>query len=223
MKCMNLPNYFEVKPKTKQNAILLCIICIAFSVIGFFMILSGDIKTVLAGLLAIVFFGGGGFLAIPKLLQRPISMILNHDGLKQITPSGTSLICWQDIETIGIARIYGNKMVGLRLITYDNYIKSMSPEFIDYFIKIMPSLKLVAFGASLLDAPNSIKLWSVLENRPNPIEALRSFGKVGNLVEALLWNRKNFGYDICLAWSELDRPASEFIALLEQFHKAYRI
>jgi hypothetical protein len=221
---MNLPNYFEVKPKAKQNAILLSIICIAFSVSGVFLILSGDIKTVLAGFLVIVFFGGGGFFVIPKLLQRPISMILNHEGLKQITPSGTSFICWKDIESIGIARIYGNnKMIGLRLITYDNYINSMSPELIDYFIKIMPSLKLVALGTSLLDFPNSLKLWSVLENRPNPVEALRSFGKVGNLVEVLLWNRKSFGYDICLAWSELDRPASEFISLLEQFHTAYRI
>ena len=217
---MSLPNYFEVKPKTKQNAILLGLICSAFCVSGFFGILSGDIKQILAGFLGLIFFGGVGFFGVSQILKRPITMILDQEGLKQITPYGTSLICWQDIESIGIGRIYGNKMIGLRLRTYDNLIDSMSPELIDYSVKVT---KRAAFGASILCVPNAIKLWSTLENRPNTIEAQKSCEKVRKVVEVLLWNRKNFGYDICLAWSDIDRPASKFITLLEQFHNAYKI
>ena len=47
--------------------------------------------------------------------------------------------------------------------------------------------------------------------------SLKGFGSVGNLAEALMWARKNYGYDLVLSWAELDRSAEKFAAFLEGY------
>ncbi|MBD1838965.1 DUF2982 domain-containing protein [Coleofasciculus sp. FACHB-64] len=222
---MTVPERFEVKPNSQQNAILLAVSCTVFSIIGLFMMGSGQPKAILGGVLGVVFFGGGGIVTVPKLLKRPVSIVLTREGLQQITLYGKSILYWRDIESVGIARLEGTKLVGLRLKNYDNYINNMSPELVNYWMNSLPYLKLLSFGTLVLevplDVPSFVKIWSVLKGHPNPVNALKSFGKVGNLVEAMLWSRQTYGYDILLSWADLDRSASEFIELLEQYRKAF--
>ncbi len=90
------------------------------------------------------------------------------------------------------------------LITYDNYIKNASPEFAAHMSKGLPYLRMVISGASLLGYSD---------------DAMSNFGQVDNLVELMLWNRQNFGYDIYFTWVDFDRSVSDFVQLLEQFHR----
>jgi hypothetical protein len=111
-------------------------------------------------------------------------------------------------------------MVGLRLKTYDRYINSLSPQLAECMTKSLSYLKFFAVSSSFLPVPKSMKLWSALKGQENPDEMLKSFGKIGTIVEAMLWNREKFGYDIFFGWTELDRSAAEFVQLLEQYHRA---
>jgi hypothetical protein len=71
----------EIRPKAKQNAVLLGIGCAVFSIGGLFMVFSGE--QVFAGLLALAFFGGGVCLyAIPKLLRRKASIAHTSEGIE---------------------------------------------------------------------------------------------------------------------------------------------
>ncbi|MBU6187648.1 MAG: DUF2982 domain-containing protein [Cyanobacteria bacterium REEB444] len=109
-------------------------------------------------------------------------------------------------------------MVGLRLKTYDRYINNLSPQLAEFMTKSLPYLRFLA--VSTLPISTSMKVWSALEGHGNPAETLRSFGKIGTIVEAMLWNREEYGYDILFAWSDLDRSAADFVQLLDQYRRA---
>lgn len=191
----------------------MCIGCGAFTILGLMMIFSGE--EIFAGLLAVSFFSGGGLYAIPKMLQRKVTLVLTPAGIEFHYIQGTTFVPWTDVEKIGIVSVFSNKMVGIRLNSYDRFLNEMSPQLAEFITKRLPYLKLILRATSLLDVPLVITLWSRLEGI-DAMGSLRSFGKVGNLAEALLWARKHFGYDLTLAWAELDRPARKFGDMLEE-------
>lgn len=210
----------EIRPKSLRNGILAILGCSIFTIVGAFMLASGEPKTMLAGLLSIVFFGGFGLFTIPKIMRRKISFVLTSDGLKQVAPAGSANIAWSDIESIGVVSIFRTQLVGVRLKTYDRYIASVSPEMADFFRKSLPAMKVIARATSFLDVPDAVKLWSTLAGKDDPSDVLKSFGKTGTFVEALLWNRKHYEYDLLWGWSDIDRSAHEFAGLLEEYRVA---
>jgi hypothetical protein len=90
---------------------------------------------------------------------------------------------------------------------------------VDYFRSRLPVMKVLTRTASLLEMPYSelFKIWSVMSGAEEPADILKSFGKVGTYVEALLWNREHSGYDLLWGWSDRDRNAMEFVKLLERY------
>jgi len=207
----------EIKPKTGRNVLLLVLGCSFFTIAGLYMMSTGEPQNVGAGLLSVVFFGGGGLIMGPRLLRRKVSMVLTREGMEQITPYGKAYIGWHDVEKLGLVSIYANKMVGIRLLNYDAYVQSMSPEMTEFIRKNLPYMKLLARGTSLLSVPDACALWSKLEGNPDPKDALKSFGKVGSFVETLIWNRQQYGYDVLLAWQDRDRSAPALLDLLQAY------
>ncbi|MCX7113402.1 MAG: DUF2982 domain-containing protein [Proteobacteria bacterium] len=207
----------EVRPKASKNATLVAIGCAIFTIAGLGMVFSGE--EVFAGLLGIVLFGGGGLYGIPKMLRRRVSMVLTPEGIEQRYAEGSAYIPWSDVEKVGIISMFSNKMVGIRLKSYDRYLDRMSPSLAEFMTKSLPYLKLLTLATSLLDVPTSVTVWSKLEGH-DVSEALDGFGKVGDLAQALLWSRKQYGYDLALSWAEIDRPATEFVALLEGYRSS---
>src|SRR5205809_1280388 len=127
----------EIKPNAGRNAVILILLCSLFSIGGFFLVATGEPKAVAAGLLSIVFFGGGGLIAIPKMLRRKVSMVLTREGMEQINPYGKSFIRWIDVEKLGVVSVHGSEMVGIRLRSYDAHLQSMSPELMEHFLKTL--------------------------------------------------------------------------------------
>lgn len=215
----------KIRPKSKRNAVLVGIGCTIFGIGGLLMfidtITSGGNKTDLLGsLLAFVFFGIGGLIAVPKIFRRKVSMALAPDGLHQITIYGSVVVPWSDIEQVGIATIFGTRMLGIRLKTYDNYLANMSPELARMLTKSMPFLKMLAGLASLLPVPVYLDLWSQLQGKGDVKSALKGFGAVGNLASMLMWVRKTCGYDITMGWADFDRPAKELVKLIQNYQMA---
>jgi Protein of unknown function (DUF2982) len=202
----------EIRPKTSSNAALLGIGCAAFTLGGIWMVLSGE--GVFVGLLSIVFFGGGGLVAIPRLLRRKVSFVLTSEALEQRYPEGSAYIPWRDVEQVGLASVFSTTMAGIRLKSYDKYLENMTPALAAFFAKNLPYMKLLARTSSLLELPAGAELWSKMRGLDVP-GSLKAFGEVGSFAQALLWSRQQFGYDILLSWAELDRPATEFVTLLE--------
>jgi hypothetical protein len=191
----------EIRPKTVKNAILMGICCTLFSIAGLWMIFFNE--EIFVGLLVITFFGIGGLFAIPKILRRKVTMVLTPQGLEQHYAEGIAFIPWSDVEMVGIIPKFSIKMVGIRLRSYDRYINGMSPSLAKFITKNLPFLKLLTCAASLLDVDDS--------------RGLINFGKVGNLAEALLWTRQQFGYDLALSLTALDRSAPNFVSLLDEY------
>lgn len=212
----------EIRPKARRNAVILAALCAMFTVTGFFMVVTGE--AVLAGLIGIAFFGGGAIFAIPKMLGRSVSMKLTPEALLLVYPEGTASIAWRDVEQVGIASIFTNKMAALRLHRYDGYLDSIDPALADAIARRMPYLKLAVRGASILDVPGAVRIWSRLEGHDiDGLQAsLKAFGKVGDIAEMLLWNRARTGFDIAFAWAEIDRSAGDFVALLEEYLAEWR-
>jgi Protein of unknown function (DUF2982) len=207
----------EIKPKTARNVTFLIIGDFLFTAMGFYMISTGETQNIASGLLCIVFFGGGGLIMIPKLLRRKVSMVLTREEMEQITPYGKAHIRWIDVEKLGVVSLFANKMVGIRLRSYDAYVQSMSPDMTEFLRKTLPYMKLLARGASMLSVPQVCKLWSRLEGSPDPREALKAFGKVGSYVQAMLWTREQYGYDVLIAWQDRDRSARALLDLLQAY------
>jgi len=212
----------EIKPKSRRNGIFGILGCSMFTIGGVLMLATGEPLTMFAGLVSVVFFGGGGLLTIPKLMRRKISFVLTSDGLQQVALVGSAYIAWSDVESVGVASMSGTHLVGVRLKTYDRYIASMTHEMADYFRKTLPALKLIARASSVLEIPVAVKLWSALKGEEDPGDLAKSFGKVGTLVESMLWSRQKFGYDVLWGWSDLDRSANDFAKLLDQYREFQR-
>ena len=213
-----LPDRFEVRPKAKHNAILLAVGCGSFTLAGLWMVVeSQNTGEILAGILAVVFFGGGGVLAIPRLIRRSVSMVLTHPGIEQITLYGTATIHWKDIEKIGLANQSGARLVGIRLKTYDGYLANMSPELAGAIARSLPAFKLLTNAALLVEIASG-QLWSSLDGW-DTARTLKDFGKVSSLAQALFWSRKTVGYDITFSWADLDRSPDKFAGLLEQYRQ----
>jgi len=192
--------------------------CGMFTVSGLWLIFnSGSTAEVGAGLLSVIFFGGGGLYAIPKIVRRKFTMILSADGIRQQYAQGTTFIPWADVEKIGLIKIFGNKLVGIRLRTYDQYLNNMSPELAEFTLKTLPYMRLMAKATTLLPTRVPLELWSAFEGNDHQ-GLLSNFSKVRNLAEALMCTRTGYGYDLAFAWSELDRSLDKFAALLEDYH-----
>jgi hypothetical protein len=210
----------EIKPKSKRNAVLVAIGCGIFALVGVAMMLDGDGSDALVGMLCLLFFGIGGVIAIPKLFRRTISVVLTKQGIEQKHIYGNALIRWSDIEEIGITKMFGQQMVGVRISNYDRYLADMSPKFASALTKSLPYFKLLALFMPFANIPLAVRLWSRLENSADPIRSLKDFGKVGDLAGLMMWQRKTFGYEILFGWADIDRPYAEFVELLNNYRLA---
>jgi hypothetical protein len=100
-------------------------------------------------------------------------------------------------------------MAGILLHSYDRYLGQMPPALAAYTKRHVRFMKPVA-GAT-----------AVLANR-QARGMLTDYSRTRDMASGLAWQRENFGYDILLAWSELDRPARDFAALLNEHLTHYR-
>jgi hypothetical protein len=167
-----------------------------------------------------VAFGALGLWASRRISRRKTSMVLTPERFEQLTIYGAASVPWRDVEKIGSLSYLGQKMLGVRLKTYDTYLGGMSQELAGAITKAMPFVRVAASAMSLVPGSQLLTLWSRLDGVAEPAEALKDVGKVGDVAGMLTWSRKTLGYDILFGWADFDRPAAELAELLERYRAA---
>jgi hypothetical protein len=214
----NEPTRLEIRPGRGKIA-LMVLGSIAFVFVGAYLIDKGN---TLLGWVAIIFFGANGLFLFPKMLRRRLSMVLSPAGLEWVTMVGSALIEWDTIEQIGVVKYFGQKMVGIRLRSYDSFLANMSDQLARFLRRSIVVLKF--FNPARLASKTGMlpaKLWCALEGSTDPYTATKRLGQVGNLAGLLMWSRETYGYDVVFPWYEQDRSAEDLANLLDQWKQTY--
>ena len=210
----------EIHPRRRRNAMLLVGGALFFGLGGVMMVLEPEAETDQwwgAGLLvmsALCLF------VATRLWRRRTSMVLAPERLEQITVYGAAAVPWTDVEKVGALSYLGQKLIGVRLRTYDDYLANVSPQMAGALTKMIPLLRVAASSVSMLPGSQLLTLWSRLDGVADPEEGLKSFGKVGDLAGWLMASRKMLGYDLTCSWADFDRPVDELVQLIEHYRSA---
>ena len=199
----------EIRPQVARNAALLAAGCLAFVVIGAWMVFGQPALEYRAGgVLSVVFFGFG-LTRIPALIRRKVTLVLTPDALEQVYPQGVMTIPWADVAAVGVTSTgRGRPMAGILLHSYDRYLGQMPAALAAQAERGARFMKPVAAATSVIAGGQS---------RGMLMEYSRTRGRASRLA----WQRDHFGYDVVLGWSELDRPAPDFVALLHEHITRY--
>jgi hypothetical protein len=187
------------KPGRLIGFLLLCLMFVGLSV---WLVLTGGVIAVIAGVLAIAFFGGGLILVLVLAFRR--------GGLSQLalTPTGIetaegATVPWSDVEEVGVTSGSG-KMVWLLLNSYQRYADSMT-------------------ARGRREAGWKIRFMKPFAHLLRFLPPMRRYAdRVRDPADELAWNREHFGYDLGISTAWLDRSPEEFVELLEHYRRAGR-
>jgi hypothetical protein len=210
----------EIHPRGRRNGLLIAIGSAVFLATGVWLMQNGEEQFDALWGLGSVLFGALGLWASRRISRRKTSMVLTPERLEQVTIYGAASMPWRDVEKVGALSYLGQKMLGVRLKTYDAYLGGMSQELAGAITKAMPFVRVAASAMSLVPGSQLLTLWSRLDGVAEPAEALKDVGKVGDVAGMLVWSRKTLGYDILFGWADFDRPVAELVDLLEQYRGA---
>jgi hypothetical protein len=195
-----------------------------------YAMLSGDrIEIRLFGLIGVAFFGLGGLCALYMMLSRTWSFALTDEGI-QINGNSLgykgSLIPWQDVEQVGIASVRGQKMVGIRLGSYERFLQSRRVSAShDYGVMILigflRSIGLASRTALVPDAEPREYAKSLHEKRETQ-EALKPWRGARSAADLLRGNRASCSFDVTFSWSDLDRAPQAMVDLITEHWQAAR-
>jgi len=210
----------EIRPRSVRNGLLLGAILIFALAGGVAALISGTPASMGLGAVVILVCGPVLFL-VPKMMKRKVSMVLTAGALEYTGAWGTTQLPWADVEKFGLVDSNSTLAVGARLSSYDRYLASVSPEMAAKLLKLIPFVKVAGLAVTSVKMPYDqyTKIWSALSGKETLADQLKSFGKVGNYAEVILWNRQHYGYDLLWSWGDMDRSAKEFLVLLETYRK----
>ncbi|MBM4275797.1 MAG: hypothetical protein FJ134_15255 [Deltaproteobacteria bacterium] len=221
-----LPPRLEVRPKVLRKAVIfsvLLVIMVAACLVLIFCVQKP--VALVAGLAGLLLFGAMGIyglaVVIPRYLRRPVSLVLSQAGLERLTSVGGALIPWEDVAEVGLLKMSGNYLVGLRLWSYDRYLAALNPEMLAEMKKTAAFGKVLnrLAGAGISwESPEPGQLWSRLAGVADPARELAEAGDLGAQAEMLLVSRYTWGYDMLLSWC-VDRPAPEMAVLMEAYRQ----
>ena len=126
-----MPGRIEVRPPKRKNVVKFVALEAQFIPLCLFCVIEPDEVFVrIVGIVGLLFFGVGGLLALYSMLARRWSFAVSDAGIEingnnlPLIGSRPGLIAWHDVETVGLADISGQRMVGVRLLTPDAYLTS---------------------------------------------------------------------------------------------------
>lgn len=196
-------------------------------------ILYGDIVLKVLGV-ALLLVGIGGIFSLIAIARRDWSIALTEAGIEVNTASGRCFVQWEDIEEIKVIKIHRFKMIGIRLSSYDNYLKIRDTKKVEQIQKIF------ALFLRMTDLLIKSKIISIISVLINPLTtfitaSIATFNKTdATSIKMGIWhdtwkktakgergtmeaNRAAYGVDITIAGPDLDRSPEEFAQFLRTF------
>lgn len=187
-------------------------LCIPFVAAGAMIMMGAGnaLWKMAAGLLCIIFFGGGYLAVLWTKLRAPVVLTLSEDGLR---PQSGGFIPWEDFEAVGTGQIPGgpggSKIIGIRLKSLERYAASFTPAQ----VRLMRGTARVgkAAGTRLPAAPGS--------GMRSGQAALRSLPQQ-DPAEIVLWNRAVTGWDVSFSPMVFKGRAQDVVRQIESYHQA---
>lgn len=194
----------EIRPNVARNVALAGGCCLVFVVTGAWMIITQPgLMSLFLGGFVVVFFGSL-LTRTPAMARRKVTLALTTDALERVFPQGVATIPWADVAAVGVTSTGGGpRKVGILLHSYDRYVEQMPPELAAYFERGDRFLMSASGVAAVIALGQALGM-------------LTDYGRTRGTASRLALTRERSGYDILLAWSELDRPARDFVALLRE-------
>lgn len=132
-----------------------------------------------------------------------------------------------DVEKVGIFSSFWVSFVGIRLKTYDNYLRNLSPDLAKFLKNNFVYAKYIAAYTAVIDVESAIELWSELNSHlPSQSalkESLKKHGEVGELVKVLLWSRSKYGYEIAIGSLDSTMKVNDLKLLVERYWKSAQL
>lgn len=106
------------------------VVCTLFAVAGLGLMIDalyvGDaLHQLIAGLFAVLVFGGAWAIAHTVLWLRPVTLMMEREGIWYYTFGARGLIPWQDIKKVGAVDIVAIRALGLRLHHPEHFLASL--------------------------------------------------------------------------------------------------
>lgn len=193
--------------------------CFFFAIEGFqALYLAQDLTDLGMPALAILFFGGGGFMVLRVLTRPPGRIEVRPDGFLIQSYFTAGVAEWENVEQIGPFTALGLSYLGIRLKDVESYITSRE-RLADR--TVTREVALVSFAARALFTMAKIPL---VKNALEIIMSLMGYSRLPeSLREADLmeYNRKNFGYQLMFPRFLLaEKPAEVAERLQEALNQA---
>lgn len=175
--------------------------------------LYGDIVLKVIGSFILLFFGVGGIFVLIAIACRDWSLVLTDAGIEM---NGTNvysrraLLQWEDIEEINVIKIRSVKMVGIRLFSYDNYLKSLDVEKVKFTEKLIIVLTRTMKLLKTFDTADASDI-----ELTKKLDAWNGVQDIRGLLEG---NRAACGYDI--TFGNLDRSPEKLADFLRASREA---
>ena len=170
------------------------VICLLFGILGVIILKNALIEQSVTDMgnaaLVIVFFGGGGLLALRYLIKTAGYLEVREDGLFVDSYLSTGFIPWINVAEIGTYRAVGTRYLGIKINDIESYIASSAPKNFTRFRDQARTLGMLRFMIGVL--PGSVV---------NIIISVFGYTKFPDALTAadiLRWNGENFGYHICI-------------------------
>ena len=197
-------------PKWKIYLTVLAIL--VFVLLGTWMLL-GDTSWFhkIVGLIAIVFFGGFGSVAM-------YSTLVKGKGYVVITPVALELsfpdcptipIKWNTIEGFGTYEISGQGFTTVKLKDYEELAQSFTPQEVNKILNKFKALKIMGHATAAIGGTGPLSTNDISGVLPRSAD-LRKFSSF------LAYSRRKFGGEFQIAWNMRDRKAIEFAEFLEE-------
>lgn len=208
----------ELKIQAPKWKMLLAVLALLVFVTLGVLMLIGDTSIFykLVGVLAIVFFGGFGSVAMySSLFKGKSNIILTPESVELNYPDCPSIpIKWDTIEAFGIHDISGQKFTTIKLKDYEDLIQSIPPSDVQKILRKFKYLKAVGHTTAVVGALN-------LKQTKDLSGVLPKSAELQNFAAYLAYSRRKFGGEFQIAWNMRDRKAVEFAAFLEEQRKAF--
>ncbi len=214
-------------PKFKHAAKLLALEAFLLPASCFAAFEAERLSVRLAGILGILFFGVGGVAALYVILKRTWSFAITNEGIEingNTLGYQVSKVPWQDIEDVGIATVRKQKMVGIRLSSYDSYLASRGVSLgKDYGVGVILGAMKVADVANVAALIPDAGPVDYLKDIPDHLEvkkSLKPWRGAKGIVGLLQGNRMSTGYDLAFGWNDLDRSPQASVDLVREQWRA---
>jgi hypothetical protein len=205
-----IPDRLEIRPKRVQNAVQIVGTNLVFVALAVSLIFTGQFIPFVIGIIFVPYFAWMALSAILKAFQRNNTMTFTGKGIELYDDFGTVIIRWKNIRSFGPCPGTMN-MIGIRLKNYAEFLADIDPGQEDKFMHKLNLKKVPMFINYLITFCMPIPV--IKDQR----ESCNAYQDIFNVKDFLRWNRDTYGYDVTLAWTELDRSIDEFLKLLEKY------